>query len=171
MYICFLSKYDNISEFKGHKCSVCLATSHSQEMKKKLSYKNLLYFALVMLIMKKTFYGSKKIIEYKYNERNNKLPLMEQTVNKIFNKQELLTHSFKKRVLGINFQFNMNVLSEINMRTIDKLPRGSGSPCPCSMRAGLRGLDVIWPQLSSPPSSGPGWQAPTWWCRSSTPPA
>ena len=81
-------------------CSVCQATSHSQEMKKKLSYKNLLYFALVMLIMRKTFYGSKEIIEYKYNERNNKLPLMEQTVNKIFNKQELLTYSLKKTRFG-----------------------------------------------------------------------
>ena len=61
-------------------------------MKLKRSYKQLFYITIVIFIIKKTFYGSnKKHVKEKYHDKSDKLSLLDQPANLIFNKKELFT--------------------------------------------------------------------------------
>ena len=65
-------------------------------MKLKRSYKQLFYIAILIFIIKKTFYGSnKKNRKEKYHYKRDKLSLLDQPANLNFNKKELFTkHCF-----------------------------------------------------------------------------
>ena len=59
-------------------------------MKLKRSYKQLFYVALLIFVLKKTYYGSKeRNVKKKDHEKSEKLSLLDQPVNQTFNKQEL----------------------------------------------------------------------------------
>ena len=123
-------------------------------MKLKRSYKQLFYIAIVIFIIKKTFYGSnKKPVKEKYHDKNDKLSLLDQPANLMFNKKELLT---KKNDAYIFVLFK-NVKKTNQCRQYFYRKFGSPSPC-CTTR--LRAES--WPVHSSPLSSGPNWRGQTW---------
>ena len=61
-------------------------------MKLQRSYKQLFYIAIVIFIIKKTFYGAiNRHVREKYHDKSDKLSLLDQPVNLKFNKKELFT--------------------------------------------------------------------------------
>ena len=63
-------------------------------MKLKRSSKQLFYIAIVIFIIKKTFYGAnKRHVKEKYHDKSDNLSLLDQPANTTFNKKALFTES------------------------------------------------------------------------------
>ena len=65
-------------------------------MKLKRSYKQLFCIAIVILIIKKSFYGSnKRHFREKHHDKSEKLSLLDQPANPSFNEKELFTKNWR----------------------------------------------------------------------------